>query len=245
MATVMQMMLLFIIGATGGWIVEFFYRRIKHGNWVNPGFLIGPTLPLYGFGLVGMYLIASIDYGTGSELLEKIISIAILCLVVNLMEFVTGLIFTECFKVRLWDYSDRKGNIRGIVCPLFSFIWSAIVAIYCLFVHDALAGVITGVTDSSVLVFFMGIYIGLFIIDNVYSFNVVARIRKWAKDNELVVKYEKLKDTVKEKAQFFKDKIRFLLPFKTRDGLRSELEYYKGKYLDEKESDENSDAEIQ
>ena len=244
MATVVQMILLFIIGATVGWTVEFFYRRIKHGNWVNPGFLAGPTLPLYGFGLVGMYLIASIDFGTASEFLQKFISIIILCIVVNSMAFITGLVFTQFFKVRLWDYSDRKGNVKGIVCPLFSLIWSVIVAVYCLFFHDLLTGVISGLTDNSVLVLIIGIYIGIFIIDNVYSFNVVARIGKWAKDNGFVIKYERLKDTVKEKARRFKNRILFLLPFRTKDGLNSELEYYKGNYSDKRQSVKNNDLKF-
>ena len=43
---------IFFVGCTLGWILELFFRRIVHGKWVNPGFLVGPYLPIYGFGLV-------------------------------------------------------------------------------------------------------------------------------------------------------------------------------------------------
>ena len=42
---------IFFIGSTTGWIIELFFRRFAHGKWVNPGFLVGPYLPIYGFGL--------------------------------------------------------------------------------------------------------------------------------------------------------------------------------------------------
>lgn len=40
---------LFIIGGSTGWLIELVFRRIAHGKWINPGFLSGPCLPLYGF----------------------------------------------------------------------------------------------------------------------------------------------------------------------------------------------------
>ena len=51
---------LFFIGSCLGWCMELFFRRFISVNnpervWINPGFLTGPYLPLYGFGLWGMY----------------------------------------------------------------------------------------------------------------------------------------------------------------------------------------------
>ena len=45
--------ILFIIGAILGWILELFYRRfITMKKWINPGFLKGPYLPIYGIGVL-------------------------------------------------------------------------------------------------------------------------------------------------------------------------------------------------
>lgn len=55
---------LFFIGATLGWVLELLFRRFfssanPERKWINPGFCVGPYLPLYGCGLCFLYLIAS------------------------------------------------------------------------------------------------------------------------------------------------------------------------------------------
>ena len=54
---------LFFIGCFLGWGLEVLYRRFSPANvsrrWINPGFLVGPYLPLYGFGLCALYLLPS------------------------------------------------------------------------------------------------------------------------------------------------------------------------------------------
>ena len=48
---------IFFIGSTFGYVLELFFRRIVHKKWVNPGFLVGPYLPIYGFGLCTLTVI--------------------------------------------------------------------------------------------------------------------------------------------------------------------------------------------
>ena len=61
----MILALLFASGSMLGWTLEVFYRRFKPTNkervWINPGFLNGPCLPLYGFGLTALYLMAMLE----------------------------------------------------------------------------------------------------------------------------------------------------------------------------------------
>ena len=48
---------LFVIGSLFGWILELFFRRfISQKKWMNPGFLTGPYLPIYGFGITILYV---------------------------------------------------------------------------------------------------------------------------------------------------------------------------------------------
>ena len=42
---------LFYIGSTFGWLLELFFRKCVAKKWINPGFLTGPYLPIYGFAL--------------------------------------------------------------------------------------------------------------------------------------------------------------------------------------------------
>ena len=62
MSFILLLAFLFFVGSLTGWVLELFYRRfVSQKKWVNPGFLSGPYLPIYGFGLVLLYLIASLE----------------------------------------------------------------------------------------------------------------------------------------------------------------------------------------
>ena len=63
---------LFFIGSTLGWVAELLYRRFLSGanperKWINPGFCVGPYVPLYGSGLCILYLLASIGEKNGVD----------------------------------------------------------------------------------------------------------------------------------------------------------------------------------
>lgn len=49
--------LLFMSGSFIGYVIEVFFRRfVSAKRWINPGFLNGPCLPLYGFSLLFLYI---------------------------------------------------------------------------------------------------------------------------------------------------------------------------------------------
>ncbi len=105
---------LFFAGSMLGWCTEVVFRRLFTAKkWINPGFLTGPYLPLYGFGLVGLFGISQIPINTGSIFWDKIIIILIMGVVMTLIEYIAGLIFIKGMKIKLWDYSNRRGNIQG------------------------------------------------------------------------------------------------------------------------------------
>ncbi len=122
---------LFFTGSMAGYILEVLFRRFFTAKkWINPGFLTGPYLPLYGFGVVGLYAISLLPIHTGQEWLDAVIIILIMGLTMTLIEYIAGLIFIKGMKIRLWDYSDRWGNIQGLICPLFSFFWLVVSALF-------------------------------------------------------------------------------------------------------------------
>lgn len=227
MKTFITLCLLFIVGGTCGWTIELFFRRFVHKKWVNPGFLAGPCLPLYGTGVVFLYIICSLDYSfIANEVWRAVFVIALITVVMTLVEYVTGLIFIVGLKVKLWDYSKRPGNIQGIICPLFTFFWGVIGAAYCLFVHPLLMKAVAWINLNEIYSFFIGMYYGVLVIDIFYSFNVVNKIRAWAKEKNVTVKLEEFRLSVKLKAEQIKQKTNFLLSFKTKNSLNEELDEY-------------------
>ena len=54
---------LFFIGSVLGWVLELLFRNLTHRRekLVNPGFCTGPYLPIYGFGLCVLFLLASLE----------------------------------------------------------------------------------------------------------------------------------------------------------------------------------------
>lgn len=107
---------LFIIGGSTGWLIELVFRRIAHGKWINPGFLSGPCLPLYGFGVLVLYAFCSFDLSfIHAVWLRYVVLIVGLTVVLTAIEYVTGIIFVNVFHVKLWDYSSCRGNIQGAI----------------------------------------------------------------------------------------------------------------------------------
>ena len=220
--------LIFVIGGSLGWVIELFFRRCVHKKWVNPGFLVGPCLPLYGTGLVCLYLLCLPSYDfIANPVWRAVFVIVMLTIVMTLVEYITGLVFIKGMKVKLWDYSDRWGNIQGIICPLFSLFWAAIVAVYYLFVHKYVVVASDWIGDNPLFSFFVGMYLGVMIVDVCYSFHVVSRIRAWARDNQHVVRYEEFKLSMKVRADKLKNKIGFLLPFRGKNDLTDDLNNYR------------------
>lgn len=223
-------LVLFLAGAMIGYVIEILFRRFFSAKkWVNPGFLAGPWLPLYGFGLVVMLsfsllftnalpkdLILYNPIGNfegrpvAGPTVGDLIPISAMGASLILLEFVAGVIFVKGFKVRLWDYTNMKGNILGVICPVFNVIWFAIAIIYYYglspFIYEAAkasANYLFG--DASTqqvahfgLLFIIGIVYGIFVVDLVVSLRLFASIQSFARTSGIAERYERLKAKQKE-----------------------------------------------
>lgn len=125
---------LFFIGSCFGWVLELLYRNLthRHKKWINPGFCTGPYLPIYGFGLCTLFLLASLEnlHLIANPVWNRVVLFIAMAVAMTLIEYIAGLACLKYLKVRLWDYSNLWGNIQGIICPLFSFFWAALGAAY-------------------------------------------------------------------------------------------------------------------
>lgn len=219
---------LFAVGAVCGWVMELFFRRFAHGKWVNPGFLHGPYLPLYGCGLALLYLIASIPLdGISVVWLRYVLLLVIICVVMTLIEYISGLIFIKGMGIKLWDYSGRPGNIQGIICPLFSFLWTVVGAVYVFLLHPVISEAVAWFTGNLYYSFFVGIFFGLFIWDLASTLKLSVKIRKFAKEYKIAVRYEELKLTIRSYLDAEKLKSSFINPFKaSAEAIKESLSKY-------------------
>ena len=222
---------LFFAGSMLGWCVEVILRRLFTAKkWINPGFLTGPYLPLYGFGVAGLFGISLIPVNTGSAAWDAVIIIAIMGVAMTLIEYIAGLIFIKGMKIRLWDYTNRWGNIQGIICPLFSFFWLVVSAAFYFVLSPIVLEAVVWFVRHIAFAFVVGLFFGVFAVDFGHAVNLSAKIRAFAKKRQTVISFEKLKESIKDaKEKIEKRKASFVFPFKSSQGLNVELERYADK----------------
>lgn len=217
---------LFFVGSVIGWCIEILFRRIFTAKkWINPGFLTGPYLPLYGFGVAGLFGISQIPIETGSVIWNAVVTILLMGVTMTLIEYIAGLIFIKGMKIKLWDYSDRKGNIQGIICPLFSFCWLLVSAFFYFVIEPFALDAVVWFVSNIAFAFVVGLFFGVFFVDLGHSINLSAKIRAFAKENKVIISFEKFKAHVKEHIESVGKKASFIFPFKSHT-INDELEHY-------------------
>ncbi|MDY3928136.1 MAG: putative ABC transporter permease [Clostridia bacterium] len=229
MSFTLIILFLFFMGSLIGWVMELFFRRMinPEKKWVNPGFLIGPYLPLYGFGLTILYLLASFErfIPIKNVYVMRVVLFVIMAAAMTLIEYIAGIIFIKKMKVKLWDYSDQRFNIGGVICLKYSCLWALLGAIYYFFIHKHIIDALIWLSENLAFSFFVGMFYGIFIIDFVYSANLMAKIKTFADENEIIIKLEELKLSVIKNAE--EKKIRFIFPIPHNKKLKEELSRYK------------------
>jgi uncharacterized membrane protein len=171
---------LFVIGSLIGWIIELFFRRfVSQKKWMNPGFLTGPYLPIYGFGVLVLYGVSNLPLGISNQPVDIIVHILVIGVGMTVVEFIAGLIFIKGLKVKLWDYSDRKGNIMGIICPLFSLIWLVVGSLYYFFLNPFLVEGISWISENLIYTYFVGMVMGAMAVDFAYSIHLATKLKEY------------------------------------------------------------------
>lgn len=165
---IIRILLIFAFGSLAGWIIEFFYRGMK----MNPGFLGGPYLPLYGTGTVILNYIS----GIGTNFMLKLVFFAI---ATTLLELFTGIFFIMYYKIRLWDYSKQFLNFKEIICPLYTFYWTILSALFLFFIYPFIGRIVDLFYKNLELGFFVGVFYGVFIVDLSNSFKLAARVKNF------------------------------------------------------------------
>ncbi len=228
----MELVYVFFTGSVFGWCLETVFRRFCKSNisrkWINPGFLTGPYLPLYGFGLCTLYLLAELEKGIniGNPILLKIAVVILMTVCMTLLELIAGLIFVRGMNLKLWDYSDKPLNYKGIICPEFSFYWMILGMVYYFGLHGFMCDFTNLMTASDKWLFHFGFLAGVFSVDVGYSIQIAAKIKKFAAENNILVRYEELKATIRKHAEERREKYSFIFAMYSKEPLSEHLKKY-------------------
>ncbi len=100
-----------------GWIWESCYMSVMERRLINRGFVSGPFLTIYGFGAVSVYLIL--------RPLERQWILLFFCgaVLATVLEYLTAVVLEAVFHTSWWDYTEKKWNFQGKICPESTVCW--------------------------------------------------------------------------------------------------------------------------
>lgn len=158
-----QLLTLFFLFSMMGWVLETAYRSFTNGHLINPGFLKGPIVPIYGS--AGIFITITIIFTQEETILVRML---IYFTAITAMEFVTGEIMLRLFKQRYWDYTNNPLNVRGHVCLPFSVAWTVLSLLFEVSIHP-LSMYLIRFIDDQYLMFLNGAGILILQIDFIHT----------------------------------------------------------------------------
>jgi len=228
----LDMCYMFLMGGVIGYGIELFFRRfVSAKKWINPGFLHGPFLPLYGFGLLLLFGISSIDFHIENRGLSIFVTLVTMCAGMTIIEYIDGIIFIKGLHIKLWDYSNMKGNIKGIICPAFSTLWIIGGTVYYFVLHDIFRFLLDFFVENAFYLSFpLGICYGILLIDIVISSQAASKLGRLAKNSKIIVSYEQYK--IERSAARRRNKEKFTFFNSTYPQIKQFIDSYKEKSKD-------------
>ena len=163
--------LVFFIYSFIGYIVEIISVSTTEKKIIfSRGYLIGPYLPIFGFGAIIM--IGYLSKYRNDFLTLFILSMVICCT----LEYLTSLFLEKIFKLRWWDYSNKKFNINGRVCLENGILFGVGGLIIVQYFNPRLISFLT--SFSHLIIIVLGIvFFSFFLIDFLVSTFIIFRLK--------------------------------------------------------------------
>lgn len=180
----------FMIYSFLGWLMEVIVTLWNKKKFVNRGFLIGPYCPIYGYGVILIVLLCSKNK---TDILAVFLKAILIC---SILEYFTSFFMEKLFKIRWWDYSNKKFNINGRICleTMIPFGVLALAIIYLL--HPLVVRLVSHLQGVALIITAI-ILMLIYIIDNILSlyilFKIKGKIKNERKDNT-----EKVKENIEK-----------------------------------------------
>ena len=217
-----------------GWIFESTYVSLKKRHFVNRGFLRLPMLPLYGTGAV-MMLWVSLPVKDNLFLVYLFGVIA-----ATALEYVTGYVMEQLFKMKYWDYSSQRLQINGYICLTSSIAWGFLTIFLTEIIHQPVASLVLALNPVAeyTLLAVVTCFFGADVIQSTKEALALGKVLEAMTNiktelEEMQVQLALFKaeatqkaDDLREKAENFKDDARLQIQTLTNDA-RLRTEYLK------------------
>ena len=204
---ILKYLFIFAFFSIIGWFIEVAYRSYHNKKFINPGFLTGCVVPLYGVGaiIINLLCTAILDINNTHKL---ILIFFVSSSVLTVLEFITGRIMIDLFNVKLWDYSKEKFNYKGIICLKFTLAWGVFALIYYKLLYPWINPFALNFISKNYAVFMLGIFYGIFIVDLCITIDLLHKMSKYAEKIKEVINFENLKiETIMEGSKKIWNKI--------------------------------------
>jgi uncharacterized membrane protein len=118
MEPIWNLVIYFAVCAFIGWIIQALGDLIAKRKMTNSGFLYGPFVPVFGFTILAIYFfnLYSMEYPLYFRLIGFFV-------IPTTIEYFTGYLLETIFKVKLWDYSTHRFNLKGRISLAVSTLW--------------------------------------------------------------------------------------------------------------------------
>ncbi|GAA0821329.1 putative ABC transporter permease [Clostridium tertium] len=181
----LNIILYFSIYSFFGWICEVIYCSIPAKKFINRGFLKGPVCPVYGFG--AMFVIYIMKW---INIKSTILVFIFGGLIASIIEFIADILLEYVFHTRLWNYSDRKFNIKGRVCLLNSTLFAVLSVILIKIVHPFVLDIVVRLSSITIIII-SSLCVILFFIDLVLTVREVINLNITLKNMNILEEIKK------------------------------------------------------
>lgn len=143
MYTSTDLIMLFFIYSVIGWLWETVYCSARERHFVYRGFLFGPYCPVYGFAVSSVLLF--------TQRVADNLPLLFVCgiVVATVFEYFAGAFLEDVFHLKLWDYSNLFGNVKGRIAPAISLFWGFAVVVLSAFVQPHVMRLVAFLEDRT------------------------------------------------------------------------------------------------
>lgn len=173
-----EMIFLFMVYSIIGWCWETSFVSISQRKLINRGFLYGPYIPIYGFGVVVIvssmnFLADFIDFNSVWTISIAIIYISIIA---SVWEYIVSYSLELLFNTHWWDYSYKRFNLHGRIAIDYSIGWGIGGYILWMYANRYILIFMHALSDTKLEVY-LAIFYTIFIIDSFVTIRELITLR--------------------------------------------------------------------